>query len=236
MIKKEQIIGKKFNNWTIIEYSHRKPKYCFDKKIGKKRVRGYIYFYKCKCECGKEKIINIESITRGTSKSCGCKLVEFSKKNIKNAIKYRWVGHKKVKGKRTYGIWCSMKNRCYDKNSEAYKDYGGRGIKVCEEWKNNFYIFDKWAMDNGYRDDLTIDRIDVNGNYCPENCRWATRKEQARNTRRNIFIKFGEEEICLSQLSEKIGIKYHTLLRRYNVGDRGYKLARRITKLNIVGI
>lgn len=85
-----------------------------------------------------------------------------------------------------YSIWCGMKKRCYYQKSPNYKSYGGRGVKVCDEWKNDFKSFYNWAMSNGYRDNLTIDRINPFGNYEPSNCRWATYEEQAKNKRKNF--------------------------------------------------
>lgn len=98
-----------------------------------------------------------------------------------------------MKGTRLYGIWQNMKNRCRNCHVACYKDYGGRGITFCKEW-NSFLGFYDWAVANGYNDDLTLDRIDVNGNYCPSNCRFVTRSVQARNKRNNIFV--GDKLLC----------------------------------------
>jgi hypothetical protein len=114
---------------------------------------------------------------------------------------------------RLYTIWCALKRRCNNKNGEQYKDYGERGVTVCDEWRS-FEPFREWAMANGYRDDLTIDRKDNNGNYCPENCRWATRKEQANNRRNTIKIEFDGMSKTLSEWSEIVGIPYLTIWRR----------------------
>lgn len=107
------------------------------------------------------------------------------------------------KGTRLYNTWCNMKKRCNNKNSPQYKDYGGRGIIVCNEWAGSFMLFKSWAEDNGYSDELTIDRIDVNGNYEPSNCRWVNHKVQNNNTRRNIYV---DENTTLTEKCEEIGI------------------------------
>lgn len=114
-----------------------------------------------------------------------------------------------------YRVWCSMKERCYNSNNKRYKNYGLRKIKVCDEWKENYINFKTWALNNGYKEGLTIDRINVNGNYEPSNCRWATTKEQNRNYSKNIFVEFNNTKICLKELSEIIKINYGTLLWRY---------------------
>lgn len=112
-----------------------------------------------------------------------------------------------------YRIWCGIKKRCTNKNSENFHIYGERGIKVCDEWKNSYENFEFWSLSHGYRDDLTIDRIDVNGDYSPDNCRWATPKEQSNNTRRCIFIEYDNKTYSIKELSEHLCINYNKLYR-----------------------
>lgn len=119
---------------------------------------------------------------------------------------------------RLYRIWLQMKNRCFNENGERYKDYGARGITVCNEWRNNFQAFYDWSMSNGYSDNLTIDRIDNDKGYSPDNCRWATVKEQNRNSRRCDMISYHGETHCLREWSEVLGISYSALRNRKNYG------------------
>lgn len=120
---------------------------------------------------------------------------------------------------RIYRIWQRMKTRCYNKNFQHFKDYGGRGIKVCDEWLNDFMAFYKWAVDNGYNDNLTIDRIDVNGNYEPNNCRWLTNDEQQNNKRNNILLTYNGKTQTITQWANELGIKRSQIQYRYY---RGY--------------
>ena len=125
---------------------------------------------------------------------------------------------------RLYRIWSKMKARCYNKKHNAFDRYGGSGIIVCKDWKNDFQSFKKWAIENGYSDELTIDRIDNNGNYEPNNCRWTTKKEQANNTCRNRLITYKGKTQTLAQWADSIGINKHTLHVRIDV--RGWTIER----------
>lgn len=163
-------------------------------------------YWKCKCDCGNEIIIPITYLTSGDTKSCGCLRKEttatLSKKNSF------------VKNKRLYTIWIDMKRRCYNKKRNAYIYYGLKGIKICEEWKDNFKAFQEWAFKSGYKDNLTIDRIDTNKDYEPRNCRWATIKEQNNNMSSNHIIEYKGEKYTLSQLAEKYNLDYSLVKNR----------------------
>ena len=160
---------------------------------------------KCICDCGKEKNILYGSLKSGRTRSCGC----LHREQLGNIRRTHGL-----KGYRLFEIWEAMIYRCTNEKSSAYHYYGERGIEVCNEWKNDFREFEKWSLDNGYDEELTLDRIDVNGGYNPKNCRWITRKEQMRNTRRNVVF----EGKCISEWSEITGVPYSTLLHRVKIG------------------
>lgn len=113
-----------------------------------------------------------------------------------------------------YMAWQNMRARCNRKSAREYSNYGGRGIKVCDEWQKNYEPFKEWALENGYSENLTLDRIDVNGNYEPSNCRWITNKEQQNNRRDNVLYTFNRETKTLAQWSENLGICFKTLQKR----------------------
>lgn len=150
-----------------------------------------------KCDCGNIKHMRTNGFKYGQNKGCGCQLRK---------------GHPThgMSDTRLYSEWEAMKARCLNPHNKYYFNYGGRGIKVCDEWIN-FVPFKEWAENNGYTDDLTLDRIDSNGMYCPDNCRWASRKEQANNTRRNIYLEYGGKRMTISEWADCIGISYDTL-------------------------
>lgn len=158
----------------------------------------------CKCDCGNETVVDQYHLSSGHTKSCGC---------INKELKYIHG----LSRSRIYKIYKGMKTRCYHKECPEYSNYGGRGIKICDEWldeEKGFLNFYNWSNKNGYSEQLTIDRIDVNGNYEPSNCRWVNRKVQMNNTRRNDFIEYNGEVHTLSEWAELYGIGNKTLFTR----------------------
>ena len=125
--------------------------------------------------------------------------------------------HREAHKTRLYKIWCGMRERCNRVNHSAYKNYGGRGIKVCLEW-DDYVAFREWATNNGYSNELTLDRIDVDGNYCPENCRWVTMDEQHKNRRDNNIVDYKGQRYILADLARLKGIGWTTLKYRLQKG------------------
>ena len=155
--------GKQYGLLSVLSWSH------YDAKK-------HAHFWHCRCTCGTKTIKNGNTLRNGETTSCGCKKVN------------RWIGNKI---KETHGgsysplyeVWHGMKSRCYRKNHVAFSRYGGRGIKVCDDWKDNFEVFRKWAIENGYREGLSIDRINNDGGYEPSNCQWLTLADNTRKAR-----------------------------------------------------
>lgn len=167
----------------------------------------------CRCDCGNITNTVAYSLTHGLIVSCGCYQREITinrnrKHNMSNT--------------RIYRIYREMLRRCYDSKRPTYKDYGGRGIIVCDEWKNDFMSFYKWAIKNGYTDNLTIERIDVNGNYCPENCTWIIKEDQSKNRRMSHKITINGETYCIAEWAKIMNIKPRLIMVRLNRGWTEY--------------
>lgn len=174
----------------------------------------------CKCDCGNEKIVIAKLLINGCTKSCGCLNSEKAAERAHNRAKH---GEYKT---RLYSIWTGIKDRCYRPKTIGYKNYGGKGIKMCEEWQS-YISFRDWAIANGYSNELTIDRINNEKDYCPENCRWATMKQQRHNSSQNRFIVYNNETHTIDEWSEITGINYHTISSRLR---RGWNVADTLTK------
>lgn len=166
-------------------------------------------YWVCKCECGNLKNVRSDSLICGAIQSCGCLK---KKQDLINLTSNH--SHKQSKT-RLYQTWQGMKARCYNKHNSRYHRYGGKGITVCDEWKNDFISFCNWANENGYSNKLTIDRIDNNKNYSPENCRWVDTKTQCNNRDTNIKITIGNATKTLTEWCEIFMLDYKKIYARY---------------------
>ena len=196
---KIDLIGQKFERLTVIENVGSKP-------------NGSV-LWKCRCDCGNEIITETRLLRSGNTKSCGClKIDKLRERTIKRNTTHggRYT--------RLYRTWAHMIWRCENPNADAYPLYGGRGIKVCDAWKNSFESFRDWAESSGYNDSLSIDRIDPDGNYEPANCRWVTMEEQQINKRNNHYLTFRGKKKTISEWSRETGIKSATIQRRISHG------------------
>ena len=207
----QDLSGLRFGKLTVIGRAPDQISYPKSKK-GKAFKRRMWY---CQCDCGSPvKIIRGSHLQYGKILSCGCfireKIVEIKSTH-------------KQSDSRLYGVWQNMKNRCYNRNVRSYTNYGGRGITVCDEWKDDFISFSEWAYANGYRSqaeygECTLERKDVNGPYSPENCTFASEKEQANNRTSNKYVEYQGTQYTVSQLAQELGLNYATLWNRLNNG------------------
>ncbi len=199
MSRKIDMVGQRFGRLVVIEEAGKTPQ--------------NTVLWKCKCDCGNEVVVRGTCLRNGHTTSCGCKKVDMT---VQRNTKHGEVNT------RLYEIWNGIKKRVNSKNEKDfhYKYYAGKNIKMCNEWYD-FLVFKRWALSHGYQDDLTIDRIDVNGDYCPDNCRWATKKEQANNKTVNVFITYNGETKTAHQWSEEFDVSYASIMRRYHQGIRG---------------
>ena len=185
----KDLTNKKFGKLLVISFAEKK----------KKPSGQYSYYWFCKCDCGKTIKVSATHLKSGHTQSCGC-----HKNTMDGKSKDRLCQ-----------IWRAIKARCNNEKNNRYKYYGLKGIKVCNEWMSNYSEFENWAISNGYADNLTIDRIDNNGNYEPSNCRWIDNKKQQRNKSNNVFITYKNETHCIAEWAEIKGIKPATLHSRY---------------------
>lgn len=188
-----EFIGKVFGRWTIVSEA-----------VPRRKTRRV----KCRCNCGKENIVDLYSVTSGISRSCGCLHRDLAR------IKSTTHGmHRSAE----YVIWWGIKQRCYNPKNSKWHDYGGRGIRMCKRW-GEFTVF---YADMGPRPSPkhSIDRYpDMNGDYTPENCRWATPFEQARNTRRNVFIEYNGKSQCAKDWAKELGFRKNVIAKRLSLG------------------
>lgn len=194
----EKFNGKRFGKLTVIGFHH--------------KDKHYHKYYECACDCGNTTIVNESNIKRGLTKSCGCLISETTSarnKTMKQKDKHKYSDYS------LYPLWRAIRSRCFCKTEPAYKDYGGRGISICDEWKDNYPAFLKWAKNNGYQKGLMIDRIDNNGNYCPENCRFVDSFVQANNKRNNIVFTINGITDTLSNFARKFNLNPKMLYARY---------------------
>lgn len=192
MGKRIDLTGQRFGRLVVLEESSKRDK------------SGSIHWV-CKCNCGNIVEPSSASLRKGTTISCGCYNKEIiTKDNPKRKRKL-------------YSIYRGIKDRCCNQNNKSYHNYGGRGITISEEW-NDYDSFENWAYANGYKQGLWLDRIDNDGNYSPDNCRWTTPKEQQNNKRTNIYITIKGETKTLQQWSDISGINFATLKRRLDLG------------------
>lgn len=167
----------------------------------------------CECECGNTKVVRGSALRTGKTLSCGCLLSECSRERMsKLAFKHGFTG------KKIYAVYRSMIERCDKPSNSEYHNYGGRGITVCKEWREDRELFFKWALSHGYKEGLEIDRIDNDGNYEPSNCRWVTSKVNSNNMRKNVLLEYNGETHTIAEWADITGISYTKLYHRTMVG------------------
>lgn len=199
----KDITGQRFGRLTVIRFLPRAE------RENPRRT------WLCRCDCGNECQVSAGKLTIGHTTSCGCAVVD----HIANVNKK--YAHR---DRRLYQVWRAMLQRCYDKNGREYHNYGGRGIEVCESWRDDgFDAFYEWATSNGYKPGLTIDRIDTDGGYSPENCRWISNERQQNNKRTNTVLTYHGETHSMKDWSRILGISYSTI--RYHVKVKGETLS-----------
>lgn len=215
------LTGKRFSRLQVI---------CFDHYTLYRNKK--VKYWKCLCDCGNYVIREQRCLISGKTKSCGCYQLECFKEIVQKHGKSQT---------HIYKVYYAMKKRCTNKNDERYMSYGGRGISICNEWlgEDGFINFYNWSMNNGYtynnenkRNKISLDRINNNGNYCPENCRWTDNITQSNNKRNNIIIDYNGKTLSLKEWSKILKLDYHLLLVRLR---NGWSVDRAFTELPFIG-
>lgn len=215
------LTGQRFGKLTVESYA------------GKNNRRNALW--NCSCVCGKPTIAIGSDLRSGHTKSCGCSrseaLISYNKSEEKRArtseLNKKYKSTHGMRYTRLYKEWRSMINRCTATRWRDYDNYGGRGITVCDEWMSSFEAFRDWALENGYRDDLTLDRREVNGDYCPDNCRWITMAAQANNKRTSLYLEFNGERKTAKEWADELGLNYSTLYSR--ITTKGWSVEKALT-------
>lgn len=192
--RRNDLTGRTFGRWTVLER--------------KGRVKSQ-QMWLCKCDCGTIREVTHTSLVCGKSLSCGC----YHKDIISKMLTTHGMSDSRI-----YSIYYNIKRRCNNPNDKRYKDYGGRGIKICKEWDDSFLLFLDWSLSNGYTEYRTIDRIDNNKGYCPENCRWTTEENQRNNKRNTVYIEVLGKKMSLRQWCDLMGWKYSKYIARSERG------------------
>lgn len=187
------VVGKKYGLLTVVEELMRV-----------KRQRMVLV----QCDCSNRTMVSLSNLESGNTKSCGC----LAKKIVSELSKKHGLS-----GHLLYGVWGNIKTRCYNKNLEIYTDYGGRGIKMCDEWHYDFVCFYNWCISNGWQKGLSVERINNDGNYEPGNCKMGTPPMQNRNKRNNIYLEYEGKSMCVADWAKELGIGLTTITQRLNM-------------------
>lgn len=196
MSRYRDLTGQRFGKLEVIAYA------------GRTTCKRRLILWTCLCDCGGEKTVRATDLTRNMTQSCGCK----AKEQRRNAAKAQCHPYSETNWPREYSSWKHMKSRCYSHKDPTYYLYGARGIRVCQRWLNSFQAFvtDMGKAPEGY----TLERASSNGDYTPENCKWASQKEQANNTSRNVFLTKDGQTLTVAQWAEKLGVPCNTIHQR----------------------
>lgn len=194
---REDLAGKRFGRLTVLGLTESRTYPC-----------GTTHrHWLCRCDCGKITVVSQSHLKTGKVKSCGCLNVERIREPRVT------FSHKRI-----HRIWKGMKDRCLNPNYHSYSRYGGRGITICDEWINDSNAFERWAVSNGYSDEFSIDRIDNDKGYSPDNCRWVDKLTQQNNTSSNLYLQYAGRKLTASEWARQLGISRDVIYERYKKG------------------